>query len=106
MCDVKIKKISKLDAYLMLEELCDLLLNMISNALDRKISYRSHIVFRQEEVDYVSIIFKLSLLECEGFLDLVKKSWKESLSSVFLNPHVWFKDKIRRFKGVFRECIK
>ncbi|GJS40030.1 RNA-directed DNA polymerase, eukaryota, reverse transcriptase zinc-binding domain protein [Tanacetum coccineum] len=104
--DVRGTKLSKLDRFLISEDVIDLLPDIRITALDRIWSDHNPILLHVDKIDFGPSLFKLynSWLLRDGFDDLIKSEWDSldsQISGFPIKCHEKFRDLLGNLKRPF-----
>lgn len=102
------EKLSKLDLFLISDELATHLHSMDALVLYNKIADHRPILFRQQVVDYGPTPFKFfnSWITIDGFRSLVENFWNNPDINFSQNAMVRLKQKLKGLKGLIKDWNK
>nr|GEX24013.1 RNA-directed DNA polymerase, eukaryota, reverse transcriptase zinc-binding domain protein [Tanacetum cinerariifolium] len=112
-CHKSAKKMSKLDRFLIFDNLMRPCPSISSTSLDRFLSDHRPIIMREAHYDYGPILFKFFRywFELDGFDKLVEQTWLEvnvndqNSYSKFMNKLKYLKEKIRIWARLHKESL-
>ncbi|GJX27138.1 putative RNA-directed DNA polymerase, eukaryota, reverse transcriptase zinc-binding domain protein [Tanacetum coccineum] len=102
------EKLSRLDRFLISDNLAAALPNMHATAMNRMISDHRAIILQHSDMDFGPIPFKLfnSWLQAPDFDDVIRNAWENFQCKDGSNTQIMFKDKMKHLKNIIKVWAK